>query len=335
MWLATQGAAPATRIRAGTQSGHARAVVHEEPASSASSTRASSSRGRSPSGPRGRPPSRAPRQRAPVLRPPGRLAGIDREQRIPDGGAEGAEGARPLRDAGPPEPRRDRACRRRGTRGSCRRSAALDSSVARDHRRPPVHRDEGAPAVRHREQKDRYLPRLATGEMVAAFALTEPGAGSDAAAIQTRADRRGDGATCSTGRRCGSPTAASPTSSRSSRAPPRPTTAPSRRSRRSWWSAAWGVRSGPSEHKLGIRGSSTTEVFFEDVRVPAANVLGEPGRGFKVAMEVLNSGRLGLASGCVGAVQARPQDGGRARARSGAPSAGPSASSGSSRTRSP
>ncbi|MGH7295591.1 MAG: acyl-CoA dehydrogenase family protein, partial [Polyangiaceae bacterium] len=63
---------------------------------------------------------------------------------------------------------------------------------------------------------------------------------------------------------------------------------------------AWGVKNGPPEHKLGIRGSSTTEVFFEDVFVPAGNVLGEVGRGFKVAMEVLNGGRLGLASGALG-----------------------------------
>jgi len=64
---------------------------------------------------------------------------------------------------------------------------------------------------------------------------------------------------------------------------------------------AMGIKTGPNEHKLGIRGSSTTEVFFEDVHVPEENVLGEVGRGFKVAMEVLNGGRLGLASGCVGA----------------------------------
>ncbi len=61
-----------------------------------------------------------------------------------------------------------------------------------------------------------------------------------------------------------------------------------------------GVKSGPNERKLGIRGSSTTEIFLEDVKVPVENVLGEVGRGFKVAMEVLNNGRLGLASGCVG-----------------------------------
>jgi acyl-CoA dehydrogenase family protein 9 len=61
-----------------------------------------------------------------------------------------------------------------------------------------------------------------------------------------------------------------------------------------------GVKNGPNEHKLGIRGSSTTELFLEDVRVPRENVIGEVGKGFKVAMEVLNNGRLGLAAGCVG-----------------------------------
>ena len=55
-----------------------------------------------------------------------------------------------------------------------------------------------------------------------------------------------------------------------------------------------GVSSGPEEHKLGIRGSSTTEVHFEGVALPPDLVLGEVGEGFKVAMKVLNSGRLGL-----------------------------------------
>jgi len=64
-----------------------------------------------------------------------------------------------------------------------------------------------------------------------------------------------------------------------------------------------GVSIGPEEKKMGIRGSSTTPVIFENVRVPVENLLGEEGRGFRVAMEVLNSGRLGLASGCVGAAR--------------------------------
>ena len=149
------------------------------------------------------------------------------------------------------------------------------------------------------EQKKRYLPRLATGEMIAAFALTEPGAGSDAAAIETRAEASGDGYVLNgskiwitNGGYADLFTVFARTSSKEEGAKPKITAFLVERGA--------GVKNGPNEHKLGIRGSSTTEVFFEDVRVPASNVLGERGRGFKVAMEVLNSGRLGLASGCVG-----------------------------------
>ena len=150
------------------------------------------------------------------------------------------------------------------------------------------------------DQKRRYLPRLATGEMVAAFALTEPSAGSDAAAIQTRADKTDDGGYVINGSKIWITnggfadlfTVFARTSSPEEGAKPRITAFLVERS--------MGVKSGPNEKKLGIRGSSTTSIYFDDVRVPAANVIGEVGRGFKVAMEVLNSGRLGLASGAVG-----------------------------------
>ena len=149
------------------------------------------------------------------------------------------------------------------------------------------------------ELKAAYLPRLATGEIVAAFALTEPGAGSDAAAIQTRAERRDDGYVLSgskiwitNGGFADLFTVFARTSPADEGVKPKITAFLVER--------AWGVKSGPNEHKLGIRGSSTTELFFESVRIPASHVLGEPGRGFRVAMQVLNSGRLGLASGCVG-----------------------------------
>ena len=149
------------------------------------------------------------------------------------------------------------------------------------------------------ELKATYLPRLATGEMVAAFALTEPGAGSDAAAIQTRAERRDDGYVLSgskiwitNGGFADLFTVFARTSPADEGLKPKITAFLVER--------AWGVKSGPNEHKLGIRGSSTTELSFDGVRVPATHVLGEPGRGFRVAMQVLNSGRLGLASGCVG-----------------------------------
>ncbi len=88
-----------------------------------------------------------------------------------------------------------------------------------------------------------------------------------------------------------------------------------------------GVKNGPNEHKLGIRGSSTTELFFDDVKVPKENVLGEVGRGFKVAMEVLNSGRLGLASGLASACARCCSSSASSACKSAAPSAAPSASS--------
>jgi acyl-CoA dehydrogenase family protein 9 len=151
------------------------------------------------------------------------------------------------------------------------------------------------------EQKQRYLPKLATGEWTAAFALTEPSAGSDAAAIKTRAEPTADGTAymlngskvwITNGGTADVFTVFARTSAVQEGAKPRITAFIVERS--------LGVKNGPPEHKLGIRGSSTTELFFDDVRVPRENVLGEVGRGFKVAMEVLNSGRLGLAAGCVG-----------------------------------
>ncbi|MBX3268933.1 MAG: acyl-CoA dehydrogenase family protein [Sandaracinaceae bacterium] len=151
------------------------------------------------------------------------------------------------------------------------------------------------------EQKKKYLPKLATGERVAAFALTEPGAGSDAASITTRAELTDDGRHyvlngskiwITNGGFADVFTVFARTSAPDPGVKPRITALIVERSE--------GLTNGPNEEKLGIRGSSTTEIFFEDVRVPVENVLGEPGRGFKVAMEVLNSGRLGLASGCVG-----------------------------------
>jgi acyl-CoA dehydrogenase family protein 9 len=151
------------------------------------------------------------------------------------------------------------------------------------------------------EQKRRYLPKLATGEWTAAFALTEPSAGSDAAAIKTRAELSPEGTHyvlngakiwITNGGFADVFTVFARTSALEEGSKPKITAFIVER--------GWGVKSGPNEHKLGIRGSSTTEIFLEDVKVPRENVLGEVGRGFKVAMEVLNSGRLGLATGCVG-----------------------------------
>jgi acyl-CoA dehydrogenase family protein 9 len=152
-----------------------------------------------------------------------------------------------------------------------------------------------------RAQQERYLPLLATGEKVAAFALTEPGAGSDAAAISTRAELSADGSHylingskiwITNGGFADVFTVFARTTSPDEGQKPRLTAFIAERGA--------GLRTGPNEAKLGICGSSTTSVYFDDLAVPAENVLGEVGRGFKVAMGVLNNGRLGLAAGCVG-----------------------------------
>lgn len=150
------------------------------------------------------------------------------------------------------------------------------------------------------EQKQKYLPRLATGELIAAFCLTESGAGSDAASIKTHATKNADGSWSLTGEKiwitnggtAGFFTVFARTESDGGKI------------------TAFiverefpGVSSGPKEDKMGIRGSCTTTVRFDNVQVPAACVLGEEGKGFKVAMAVLNNGRTGLGGGCVGAMK--------------------------------
>jgi acyl-CoA dehydrogenase family member 9 len=148
------------------------------------------------------------------------------------------------------------------------------------------------------EQKRKYLPDLATGERVAAFALTEPSAGSDAAAIKTRAVDMGDHYLLNGSKiwiTNGSFADVFTVFARMSgedEGKPHLTAFIVERGE--------GLTNGPNEDKLGIRGSATTELFFDDLRVPKENVLGEVGRGFKVAMGVLNNGRLGLAAGCIG-----------------------------------
>lgn len=149
-------------------------------------------------------------------------------------------------------------------------------------------------------QKQRYLPKLATGELIAAFCLTESGAGSDAASIRTRATRNDDGSWLLNGEKiwitngglAGFYTVFARTDT------------PEGKITAFIVEAGWpGVSHGPHEDKMGIRASSTTTVAFADVRVPAENVLGPVGKGFKVAMSILNSGRTGLGGGAVGGMR--------------------------------
>jgi acyl-CoA dehydrogenase family protein 9 len=150
------------------------------------------------------------------------------------------------------------------------------------------------------EQKARYLPKLASGEMIAAFCLTESGAGSDAASIRTQAVQNADGSWILNGEKIwitnGGIADLYTVFARTSSAAGKITAFVVE--------AAWpGVSHGQHEDKMGIRASSTTTVSFADVRVPAANVLDAEGKGFKVAMAILNNGRTGLGGGAVGGMK--------------------------------
>ncbi len=149
------------------------------------------------------------------------------------------------------------------------------------------------------DQKRRYLPKLVTGELVGAYCLSESGSGSDALGAKTRAVRRPDGSFVLNGEKM-------------------------------WISNGGfadlyvvfakvdgeqftaflvergldGVSSGAEEHKMGLAGSSTTPVILQDARVPAENLLGEVGKGHKVAFNVLNYGRFKLGAATVGSAQA-------------------------------
>ena len=152
------------------------------------------------------------------------------------------------------------------------------------------------------EQKQRFVPSLASGKGVAAWALTEPGGGSDAAALQTSAVQR-DGAYFLNGSKMFITNA--------DVAESMVVFATQDRSQGYRGISAFVVPQGapgmqvtPLHGKMGIRGSSTNEVVFQDTPVPAENLLGEEGRGFRYAMEILDSSRIIIAAQCVGIGQA-------------------------------
>ena len=148
------------------------------------------------------------------------------------------------------------------------------------------------------EQKARYLPRLASGEWVAAYALTEPGSGSDALAARTRATLSEDGKTyvlngqkmwITNGGFADLFTVFAKVGGEKFTA--------------FVVERAMGVSSGREEPKLGLDGSSTTALILEDVRVPAGNVLGRVGEGHRVAFNILNLGRLKLGTRNIGSAK--------------------------------
>jgi alkylation response protein AidB-like acyl-CoA dehydrogenase len=143
-------------------------------------------------------------------------------------------------------------------------------------------------------QKQKYLPKLLAGEIIGAYGLSETGSGSDALGARTKATRQPDGSFLLNGEKM-------------------------------WITnggfadlfvifckvdgdqftallveRAWGVKSGKEEHKMGLHGSSTTALIFQDVKVPAENVLSEVGKGHKVAFNVLNFARFKLGAMCSG-----------------------------------
>lgn len=153
------------------------------------------------------------------------------------------------------------------------------------------------------EQKARYLPRLASGEHIAAFALTEPGAGSDAASIRTRATPTPDGKAfllngnkmwISNGGIADIYTVFAQT--------PMPD-GTDKITAFIVERAFGGIHPGKPEEKLGIRASNTVALAFEDCRVPRENVLTEVGGGFRVAVNILNNGRFGLGAGTAGGMK--------------------------------
>lgn len=158
------------------------------------------------------------------------------------------------------------------------------------------------------EQKEKYLPDLASGKNIAAFCLTEPSAGSDASSIRSRAvlsdDKKhfilnGSKIWISNGGTAEIFTVFAQT----------PVTNPTTGKTKDKVTAFiversfGGVTNGPPEKKMGIKASNTAEVYFEDVKIPVENVLDGVGKGFKVAMKILNNGRFGMGAALTGTMK--------------------------------
>jgi acyl-CoA dehydrogenase family protein 9 len=149
------------------------------------------------------------------------------------------------------------------------------------------------------EQKARLLPDLATGRKLAAFALTEPNAGSDAHGIESRAVRQPDGSWKLNGEKRyignGSKASTLVTFARAE------VNGEDRHIALIVEKDMDGFEVGRRFDTMGLRGNDLRELRFNDVRIPPENVLGEPGEGFRIAMSILNNGRLSLGTGSVGA----------------------------------
>jgi alkylation response protein AidB-like acyl-CoA dehydrogenase len=153
-------------------------------------------------------------------------------------------------------------------------------------------------------QKRKWLPRLAAGELLGCYALSEPGAGSDAAGLECRARRDGDAYVLSGTKNFITNGGIADLAVLFARTDPDP-------AKRAHGISAFivetktpGFRVGRAEDKLGIRGSNTVQLHLEDCRVPAENLLGVENEGFKIAMATLDGGRIGIAAQAVGIARA-------------------------------
>jgi len=158
-------------------------------------------------------------------------------------------------------------------------------------------------------QKEKYLPKLATGETIAAFCLTEPASGSDAASIKTVATLSPCGKffTLNGGKIWISNGGLAEIFTVFAKTPMLDEKTGEMKDKITAFvveRSFGGVTHGPPEKKMGIKASNTAEVYFENVQVPIDCVLGEVGGGFKVAMNILNNGRFGMAAALSGTMKA-------------------------------
>ncbi|QGM31349.1 acyl-CoA dehydrogenase [Bacillus sp. N3536] len=152
------------------------------------------------------------------------------------------------------------------------------------------------------EQKQKYIPKLAAGEYIGAFCLTEPSAGSDAGALKTKAVKKGDEYVIN-----GSKVFIT----NGGEADVYIVFASTDATQGSRGISAFIVEKdtpgfiiGKDEKKMGLHGSRTVQITFEDMRIPVENLLGEEGEGFKIAMANLNTGRIGIATQALGIAEA-------------------------------
>ena len=196
-----------------------------------------------------------------------------------------------------------------GSGGGFRQSSIAISEIARADAAASVslaaHLGLGLETIArfgNEEQKQQYLPSLASGDGIAAWALTEPGSGSDAAAMATVAARRNGYWVLNGSKQFITNAEVAETlvvfANQDRSAGYRgvcafivPAGTP-------------GMQINPQHNKMGIRASSTCEIVFEDAEIPADNIIGEPGMGFRYAMDILDSSRISIAAQCVGIGQA-------------------------------